>query len=110
MLAIEVARMREGSGRLDQTVPTSALAVEEEYRVTAPVALDAATNKDKERVRIAGRIQTTIELACSRCLEPFAVPVDAAFDLLYLPAAEDTARESARPATRPRSAGHPAGC
>jgi len=88
MLAIEVARMREGSGRLDQTVPISALAVEDEYRVTAPVALGAATNKDKERVRIAGRIQTTIELVCSRCLEPFAVPVDAAFDLLCLPAAE----------------------
>ena len=88
MLALEVARMREGTGRLDQTIPASALAVEEDYRVTAPVVLDAATNKDKEKVRIAGRIRTTIELMCSRCLEPYDVPVDAAFDLFYLPAAE----------------------
>jgi uncharacterized protein len=87
MLAIEVARMREGLGRLDQTVPNSALTVEDDYRVTAPVVLDAATNKDKEKVRIAGRMRTTIELVCSRCLEPYALPVDAAFDLLYLPAA-----------------------
>jgi uncharacterized protein len=93
MLAIEVARMREGTGRLDQTIPGSALAVEDDYRVTAPVVLDAATNKDKEKVRIAGRIRTTIELECSRCLEPYAVPVDAAFDLLYLPAAEAPADE-----------------
>ena len=85
MLAIEVARMREGTGRLDQTVPNSALTVEDEYRVIAPVVLDAATNKDKENVRIAGRIRTTIELACSRCLEAFAIPVDAAVDLVYLP-------------------------
>jgi uncharacterized protein len=88
MLALEVARMREGSGRLEQTIPAQALAAEDEYRVTSPVALEAATNKDKEKVRIAGRIKTTIELVCSRCLEPFTVPVDAAFDLLYLPAAE----------------------
>jgi uncharacterized protein len=88
MKAIEVARMREGAGRLAETIPTSALTVEDDYRVTAPVVLDAATSKDKENVHIVGRIKTTIELMCSRCLEPFAVPVDAAFDLLYLPAAE----------------------
>jgi uncharacterized protein len=31
-------------------------------------------------------VQGTIELGCSRCLEPFEVPVDAGFDLLFLPA------------------------
>jgi uncharacterized protein len=26
-----------------------------------------------------------LELACSRCLEPFSLPIDSAFDLRYLP-------------------------
>jgi uncharacterized protein len=30
-------------------------------------------------------VKTTLELSCGRCLEPFAWPVDAAFDLRYQP-------------------------
>ena len=88
MLALDVAQMREGPGHLDRTIPAAALPAEDDYRVVAPVVLEASTAKDKDNVRIAGRIGTTIELTCSRCLEAFAVPVDARFDLLHLPAAE----------------------
>ena len=35
-------------------------------------------------------MQTTLELPCSRCLEPFTTPVDAPFDLRYQPHAENT--------------------
>ena len=36
---------------------------------------------------IAGdSVSTTVELACSRCLEGFRVPMDPSFDLLFLPA------------------------
>jgi uncharacterized protein len=80
--------MREGVGRLDLTIAPDKLATEAEYRVVSPVVLEAAANKDRERVRIAGRIATTIELVCSRCLEPDTLPIDASFDLLYLPASD----------------------
>jgi uncharacterized protein len=46
--------------------------------------------KDGERFRLAGRVSTTLELPCSRCVEPFATPVDAAFDLRYHPQTENT--------------------
>lgn len=58
----------------------------EEYRITAPVDLRMVIHKDHDRFRLAGRVTTALELACSRCLEPFTLPIDREFDLRYLPA------------------------
>ena len=49
--------------------------------------LDVEIHKDATKVRVTGRVVTTLQLGCSRCLEPFDIPVDAAFDALFLPAA-----------------------
>lgn len=58
------------------------------YRVVAPVDLDFEIQKDKDRFRFVGSVRTELELPCSRCLEPFRMPVDATLDLRYLPASE----------------------
>jgi uncharacterized protein len=34
---------------------------------------------------VSGRAVTRLEMNCGRCLEPFEVPVDAPFDLRYVP-------------------------
>ena len=85
------------------TVPASHLHVErtfqpaafdpqdDEYRVAAPVEL----SMDVERVgadvyRASGRATGRLQVECSRCVEPFDVPVDAAFDLQYVPLAANT--------------------
>jgi uncharacterized protein len=59
---------------------------DEEYRVTAPVDLRMVIHKDHDRFRLVGSVKTSLELACSRCLEPFGMPVDREFDLRFLPA------------------------
>jgi uncharacterized protein len=59
---------------------------DEEYRVTAPVDLRVVIYKDHDRFRLVGTVKTELELSCSRCLEPFVMPVDREFDLRYLPA------------------------
>src|SRR5262245_16032695 len=64
-----------------------------QFRVTAPVVLAMHVHKDRSRFRLAGSVSTTLELTCSRCLEPFALPVDAAFDVRYLPQSENTGDE-----------------
>jgi uncharacterized protein len=56
------------------------------YRVVAPVDLAFEINKDKDKFRLVGTVKTELELPCSRCLEPYRMPVDAPFDLRYLPA------------------------
>ena len=60
------------------------------YRIVAPVRVDMDIHKDKDRFRLEGTAKTELELTCSRCLEPYSMPVDAVFDLRYLPASEAT--------------------
>ena len=60
------------------------------FRIIAPVDLRLKVHKDKERFRLVGTVQTVIELTCSRCLEPFGMPVNASFDLRYMPHAANT--------------------
>ena len=43
-------------------------------------------HQDHDRFRLVGTVKTALELACSRCLEPFVLPVDREFDLRFLPA------------------------
>jgi uncharacterized protein len=93
MLSLDVARLREGSDPLERTIDPRQLPAEEDYRIVAPVVLEATVGKDKAKVRIVGHASTTLELACSRCLDGYEVPVDARFDLLYLPALESPGDE-----------------
>ena len=58
------------------------------YRIVASVALAFEIHKDKDKFRLVGNVTTELELPCSRCLEPFRLPVAAPFDLRYLPATE----------------------
>ena len=60
------------------------------FVVVAPVVLDFDIHKDKEKFRLVGSVRTELELPCSRCLEPFRLPVEATFDQRYLPAADAT--------------------
>lgn len=58
------------------------------FRVVSPMDLAMTVHKDQDRFRLVGTVTGTIELACSRCLEPLTLPVQAAFDLRYLPQPE----------------------
>jgi uncharacterized protein len=58
------------------------------------VVLGADLRKDARKVRLVGRVVATLECDCSRCLEPFPVPVDAAFDVMFLPAEANVAGAS----------------
>ncbi|ODS57033.1 MAG: hypothetical protein ABS36_05905 [Acidobacteria bacterium SCN 69-37] len=91
-MLLDLSRLRGGGGRIDRRDPPEAFdATNEDFRVVAPVVLGADVRKDRGNVRIVGRLTGELELSCSRCLEPFRIPVDSAFDLLYLPASTDAA-------------------
>ena len=65
------------------------------FRVVAPVELRFKVHKDHARFRLVGRVATTLEQNCSRCLEPFRQSVDAPFDIRYLPQSENTGTHEA---------------
>jgi DUF177 domain-containing protein len=63
------------------------------FRVLVPVDLRLTIHKDRTRFRLVGTVTTELELTCSRCLEPFRLPVDAPFDVRYLPQSENAGDE-----------------
>ena len=88
VMRLELSHIRQPETELHKVFQPADLAGgDEEYRVTAPVDLQMVIHKDHDRFRLVGTVKTALELACSRCLEPFVMPVDREFDLRYLPAA-----------------------
>jgi uncharacterized protein len=65
----------------------------QQFRVMAPVDLRMTIHKDHARFRLVGTVSTVLELSCSRCLEPFPLPVRAGFDLRFLPQSENVGDE-----------------
>ena len=64
-----------------------------QVRVITPVSLAVRVHKDRDRFRLVGKVSTVLELSCSRCLEPFQQPVEAEFDVRYLPQSENSGEE-----------------
>jgi DUF177 domain-containing protein len=44
-------------------------------------------------IRLKGKLDTDLEVACARCLEPVILPVKRSFDLLYRPLGTDAGHE-----------------
>ena len=61
-----------------------------DYRVAAPVELVLDVQRlGADAFGLSGRATTRLQVDCSRCVEPFEVPVDAAFELRYVPQDEN---------------------
>jgi uncharacterized protein len=52
-------------------------------RQTKPLVWKATAERAGEEIRIAGSLETTVEIACSRCLEPASIEVSRPFDLYF---------------------------
>ena len=87
-----------GEEHLDRTFQPAQFdtpeARDEDYTVVAPVHLLVDVRKDRDAYRVTGRAQTRLRLECGRCLEPFEIPVDSAFELRYVPASANTEEEA----------------
>jgi uncharacterized protein len=89
-LLLDLSRMREAHGRVERTISPSVLGAEDEpYTVAAPVSLAFDIDKDGQQFHLVGTVKAVLSLDCGRCLETYAFPVDASFDVLYLPHAEN---------------------
>lgn len=89
-MLLQIGRMRSRQDRIERTYEAGAFESDQGvYRVAGPVTLRFEVHKDDARFRLTGDVETTLEMACGRCLEPFTVPVAAAFDLSYVPHAQN---------------------
>ena len=85
MLLLNLNKIRTAQDRIEQVYGPDQFEADEDFRVAAPVSLAFDIFKDKRAFRLTGRVQSSLELKCSRCLEPYTVPVDHEFDLRYQP-------------------------
>lgn len=90
-MLLDLQRLRGARERFERRFEPSAFEPQDpEYRVAAPVELSMDVEKaGADAFRVTGRAVTRLELDCGRCLEPFALPVDATFELRYVPAVEN---------------------
>ena len=85
-MLLDLSRIRTAQERYEKVYEPGAFAGEpDDFRVVQPVALAFDIFKDKAQFRLAGSVHTVLEVSCSRCVEPFTIPVDADFDLRYQP-------------------------
>src|SRR5690242_10072139 len=89
-MKLDLSRIRTPHERYEKVYDPGAFEADDEFRVVEPVALAFDIFKDDQQFRLAGDVRATLELPCSRCLEPFTQPVDAHFDLVYQPHAMNT--------------------
>jgi uncharacterized protein len=88
-MQLELSNIRRPQTRFDRTFDPSEVAMQDDpYQIVAPVHLGFDIHKDKDKFRLVGTVRTELELLCSRCLEPFRLPVDQPFDLRYHPQSE----------------------
>src|SRR5262245_37073860 len=90
-----------GDDRVDRTFRPAEFetpdAKDEDYTVVAPVHLVMDVHKDRDAYRVTGRVQTRLQLECGRCLEPFEIAVDSAFELRYVPESANTGSGQGHP-------------
>ena len=90
MLSLNLNRIRTAEERFEQVYTPEQFGGDDDFRVAEPIALAFDIFKDKQQFRLIGNVKTTLELPCSRCLEPYTLPVDQRFDLRYQPHAQNT--------------------
>ena len=86
MFALNLRLIRAPREHVERVYQPDAFAGDADgFAVVSPVVLSCDVEKHNDEFRLAGGVRTTLGLACSRCLESFKWPVDAAFDLRYRP-------------------------
>jgi uncharacterized protein len=86
-MLFDLRQLQGDRARVQRTFEISAFeAPEADYRLAAPLHLLMDVERAGSDVyRVSGRVATRLELECGRCLDPYQIPVDAPFELRYVP-------------------------
>jgi uncharacterized protein len=93
-MLLDLGKIRTPHNRYEKVYPVDVFAADDAFRVVEPVSLAFDITKDKQNFRLTGDVKTTLELPCSRCLDVFTLPVEAAFDLRYHPHIEPGGKDA----------------
>lgn len=88
--SLDLTQIRGPREHVERTFPASAFnGNEDDFRVVSDVELAADVEKrERHEAHLEGTLKATLEVPCSRCLEPIVWPVDVRFELRYVPASQ----------------------
>ena len=94
-MLLDLNKLHGAREHVERTLQPSALGADDpDYRVVAPVDLVMDVAKvGAGAFEVTGRVKTQLELACGRCLEPYEIPVEASFELRYVPQSENVGED-----------------
>jgi uncharacterized protein len=100
-MLLDLSKLHGAPDHIERTFqPADFEPQDEDYRVVEPVHLSMDVEKAAGvSYRVIGTVRTKLELECGRCLEAFPLPIDAAFELRYVPQSHDAAAEAEREIT-----------
>lgn len=94
-MVIDIERIPESGLEIDQEFEFFNMDLIEENTVfLEPVHSQCKIRKIGDEVFVKGKITTSLNFICSRCLSPFEFKIDSNFDLVYLPEELDVATEN----------------
>lgn len=91
-MLLDLNKLHGQREHVERALPASTFEpADPDYTVAAPVELSLDVAKaGADAFTVTGRAATRLELSCSRCIEPFEIPIDASFELRYVPQSENT--------------------
>jgi uncharacterized protein len=90
-MLLDLTQIRTARQHIERSYPETAFeTAADDFRVLGDVVLAFDIDKQDSRYHLVGTVNAVLELSCSRCLEPMRWPVDAQFDLRYLPMSANT--------------------
>lgn len=86
-MRIEVDQLKEASTSFAKVYAPAELQLEDDFmRLASEAKVEGRASKKREEVRLLGKLDASVEVPCDRCTAPVNVPVNADFDVTYLPA------------------------
>jgi uncharacterized protein len=86
---IELDKLEGQFAKFAHSYSAGELVLDDEHaRLVEPAQVTGRINRSGHEVRLRGRIMARAEVDCDRCLRQVIVPVDAGFDVTYVPASD----------------------
>jgi len=86
-MRIEVDQLKETDVPFANTYALADLQLEDELtRLVAETKIVGRAGKRREQIRLQGTITASVEVPCDRCAVPVVLPINADFDVAYVPA------------------------
>ncbi len=93
-MRIEVDRLEELGNKFSQTYEVDSLPLDDQdIRLTEPAEVRGRIKRSGKEVELRGELHAKIEAACSRCLQPVELPIQAEFAERFVPAVSWRAEE-----------------